>query len=76
MEDAREMILQADGITCSSCAIDMENILHDTDGIVSAAVNFAEEKITVKYDPRVLDRKQVFTAVRRLGYNVKIIKET
>ena len=77
MEDnAREMILQADGITCSSCAGDMESILQDTEGILSASVNFADEKVSITYNSRILDRKQAFAAVRKLGYKLKIIKET
>ena len=75
-EDTREMRLKAEGITCLSCAGDMENILRDTAGILEASVNFAEETVYVKYDPQVLDRKQVFFAVRKLGYKVKIISES
>jgi len=53
----------------------MENILRDTEGILDASVNYAEGTVYVKYDPQVLDRKQVFFAVRKLGYKVNIISE-
>ena len=75
-EDTREMRLKAEDITCLSCAGDMENILRDTKGILDASVNYAEETVCVKYDPEILDRKQVFFAVRKLGYKVKIISES
>jgi copper chaperone CopZ len=75
MVNIREMVLQAEGITCSSCAGDMETILRAQEGIVHASVNFAKETILVKYDPLVQDRKAVYSAVRSLGYKVKIIGE-
>jgi copper chaperone CopZ len=74
-ENIREMRLKAEDITCLSCAGDMENILRNTEGVVDAAVDFADETVYVKYDPQILDRKQVFFAVRKLGYKVKIISE-
>lgn len=71
----KEMLLQADGITCSSCTDDMENILRSIEGIISVRVNFTDEKIHIKYDSDIIDRKQVYLAVRKLGYNIKILSE-
>ncbi len=72
----RGMKLKADGITCAGCATDMENILRNTEGILDASVNFSSEIIDIGYDPEVLNKKQVFAAVSRLGYKVKIISES
>ncbi len=75
-ENEREMRFQAEDLTCSSCAGDMENILQETEGILDASVNFADETVYVRYNSTILDRKQVFSAVRKLGYSVRIIRET
>ena len=75
MANTREMILQAEGIACPGCACDMEGILREREGVMEASVNFANEIISVIYDPLLLDRKAVFFAVRRLGYRVKILEE-
>jgi len=72
MENAREIIFQAEDITCSGCAGDMETILRETEGIIEASVNFAKETVYVKYNPHLIDRKKVFLAVRKLGYKIKI----
>lgn len=74
-EDTRELIFQAEDITCSSCAADMEKILQEKEGIINASVNFAEETVSVRYNTRKLDRKEVFLAVRKLGYKIKIVGE-
>jgi Cu+-exporting ATPase len=75
MANTREMVLQAEGITCSSCAGDMEVILREKEGILGASVNYADEIIRVRYDLLLLDRKAVFIAVRGLGYKVRILEE-
>ena len=74
-EDTSELLFKAEDITCSSCAEDMEKILLKKEGIINASVNFAEETVRVIYNPRMLDRKEVFLAVRKLGYKIKIITE-
>jgi len=66
---------QAEGIICSGFAGDMEVILREREGVVEASVNFANGIICVRYDPLLLDRKAVFSAVPRLGYKVRILEE-
>jgi copper chaperone CopZ len=75
MVHTREMVLKAEGITCLSCAGDMEVILREREGVIEASVNYANEIICVRYDPLLLDRKAVFSAVRGLGYTVRIVEE-
>ena len=70
------MVLQAEDITCSGCAGDMEVVLREREGVMEASVNFAKEIIRVRYDPLILDRKAVFSAVWRLGYKVRVLEET
>jgi P-type Cu+ transporter len=75
-ENTREIRFQAENITCLSCAADMEKILRDTKGILTATVNFKDETVHVSYDAEMLDRKQVFAAVRRLGYPLRLLFES
>lgn len=75
-KNLKEMRLKADGIVCTGCAEDMENILLDKDGIVEALVSFIDDYIQVKYDADIIDRKNVFIAVRKLGFPVTIISES
>lgn len=72
-EIAQEIMFKAEDITCSSCAGDMENILRETEGIIEVTVNFTQETIYIKYNPQKLNKKEVFFAVRKLGYKIKII---
>jgi Cu+-exporting ATPase len=75
-KNLKEMRLKAEGIVCTGCAEDMENILLDKEGIEEATVSFIDDFIEVKYDEDVIDRKNVFIAVRKLGFPVRIISES
>ena len=68
-----EITLQIEGITCSGCAMDMENVLLDTEGIHEASVNYAKGTITIKYDPDEIGEEQLIKRVGRLGFPAKKI---
>lgn len=74
-DSIREMKLMADGITCISCAGDMEGILREKPGIIDVSVSFADDAVVIKYDPLIIDRKEVYMSVRKLGFPLKIVSE-
>ena len=54
----------------------MENVLRERAGIIDAAVKYSDGSIRVTYDPNLIDRKEVMSAVRRLGFPVKLVRES
>ncbi|RME46567.1 MAG: heavy metal translocating P-type ATPase, partial [Chloroflexi bacterium] len=58
------------GMTCANCAMTIERVLNRLDGVVSANVNFANEKATVTYLPGVVSRADLVRAVEEAGYHV------
>ena len=58
------------GMSCASCAAHIEKTLRELPGVREAAVNFAAEKATVKYEPNGADPKVLVEAVRDAGYEV------
>ena len=72
-ENSQEIMFQAEGITCLGCAGDMEDILRQTEGIIDAVVNYHQETIYIRYNPKKFNKKEVFFEVRKLGYKIKII---
>jgi Cu+-exporting ATPase len=56
------------GMTCSSCAAVIEKVVGKLPGVASANVNLAMERLTVSYDPTVLDDAAIVDAVTRAGY--------
>ena len=58
------------GMTCASCAARIEKKLQTMEGVISAAVNFAAEKVTVEYNPAETELGEIAAVVQELGYEV------
>ncbi len=58
------------GMTCANCAANIERALNKVDGVLSATVNYANEKAAVSYAPGAVSRADMVAAVRRAGYDV------
>ncbi len=56
------------GMTCGNCALTIEKKLKGTPGVTMAAVNFANETVTVEYDPGTINISDIFGKVRDAGY--------
>jgi Cu+-exporting ATPase len=74
-ENEKTLKLKAKDITCSGCAMDMENILNEKDGIIEAKVDFSAGTVDVRHDPGKIDSKKVFDEVRKLGFKTEVIKD-
>ncbi|CAB1076278.1 Lead, cadmium, zinc and mercury transporting ATPase (EC (EC; Copper-translocating P-type ATPase (EC [Olavius algarvensis Delta 1 endosymbiont] len=57
------------GMTCANCAATIERTLNKkVSGVVSAAVNFASERVLVEYIPGVLDVEDIVGAIDKAGF--------
>lgn len=63
-----EVELAITGMTCAACAARVERTLNKLDG-VSASVNYATERASVRYDPRALSAPDLVARVRTAGYD-------
>lgn len=61
------------GMSCSACASGIEKALKKTEGVKSAAVNFANEKAAIKYDADTVNLDDLYNIIEKLGY--KVIRE-
>lgn len=58
------------GMSCASCAANVERALKRIDGVGAANVNLATSRATVMFDPRRVDAGRLVQAVRDAGYDV------
>jgi Cu+-exporting ATPase len=57
------------GMTCANCAANIERALNKkTAGVVTAAVNFATERVAVEYIPGALNLDDIVAAIEKAGY--------
>ena len=62
--------MKVSGMTCTACSAAIEKGLNKMEGVESATVNFAAEKLTVTYDPSQVRMASLEKKVRDLGYEL------
>ncbi|MBO0488396.1 heavy metal translocating P-type ATPase [Vagococcus fluvialis] len=60
-----------DGMTCASCSQTIEKVINKLDGVQSASVNLATEKMVVDFNPSELSSNDIMEAVKNSGYSAK-----
>lgn len=71
-KNSQKVTLKIKGMTCTACANKVEKTLSKAEGIISANVNFAVEKITVEYEPKKIRLVDMQKKVSNLGYELNI----
>ncbi len=59
------------GMTCAACASSVETILMHTDGVHSAAVNYASSSVAISWDERI-SAQGINQALQEVGYGLVI----
>jgi len=70
-----EIKFLVEGIVCTGCAMDMENIMLDMDGVAEASVNFQDGRFDITYDPDEIEVETIVNKVKNLGFKTKILTE-
>ena len=65
-----KLVLPVTGMTCAACANGIEKGLRKRDGVINATVNFASEKVTVRYNSEQITRNEIVQLIEDLGYGV------
>jgi P-type Cu+ transporter len=58
------------GMSCASCAVSIEHVLSDVEGVREAGVNYASGKATVLFDPERAGANNLVSSIRGSGYGV------
>jgi P-type Cu+ transporter len=74
MGEVKNVTMPVTGMTCANCAATIERNVRKLQGIQVANVNLASEKLSVEFDPGVLDERGIIARVERAGYGVAIGK--
>jgi Cu+-exporting ATPase len=70
MAENAKLVLDIEGMTCSSCVARVEKSLNAVPG-VSASVNLMTNSASVEY-PRTVSRDDLIAAVRQIGYGAHV----
>ena len=64
------------GMTCAGCAISVEKVLGNVDGVNLVEVNFALKRAAVHYNPEIANPSVLECAVRNAGFVTKRINDS
>jgi len=68
-DNLNEISLIIEGIHCSACVWLNERILHESDGIIDANINYTNHKAKITWDPAVLKLSDIIRKIQSVGYN-------
>jgi Cu+-exporting ATPase len=61
------------GMHCTSCAMNIDGELEDTDGIKESNTNYAKSQTEVKFDPEKISDKSITEIIKKIGYQANPI---
>ncbi len=67
---SNKIILNISGMHCASCAANIEHGLKKTDGVVSANVNYATEKLNLEYNQDKINLEDIKKQIKKIGYEI------
>ncbi|MBS4030513.1 MAG: copper-translocating P-type ATPase [Clostridiales bacterium] len=69
-------VFRVTGMSCASCAQSIEKILTGAEGVVTANVNFAINKLTLTYIPGKVDLNALHALVDAAGYKMDVTADS
>ena len=63
-----DKILVIKGMSCASCANNIEKTIGDLEGVLETSINFASEKLTVQFDENKISIADIKNAIAEIGY--------
>jgi copper chaperone CopZ len=66
-------IFKISGMHCTSCAMNIDGELEDTDGIKESNTSYAKSQTEVEFDPEKISDKVITEIIRKVGYQANPI---
>jgi P-type Cu+ transporter len=72
MIKTEKISLPVEGMTCASCVARVEKTVKKFEGVSNVNVNLATEKVTIDFDPAVVDLNKLAETVEDIGYKLDL----
>lgn len=73
-QDTIHKVFPVLGMTCAACANSVESMMKNTQGVISANVNYANESLSIEYDKSQTPEK-LRNVLRSIGYDIVVADE-
>lgn len=67
-----EKVFKIEGMTCAACSKAVERVTKKLEGVNSANVNLATEKLTIDFNENITSVENIINAVERAGYKASL----
>lgn len=63
-----------DDMTCASCAMRLQELEDELEGVISVDASYIHQKMVVKFDDTILTEEQIIAAIKVKGYRSQVFK--
>lgn len=70
----KKVLFNIIGMHCTSCAMNIDGELEDTDGVHEAKTNYAKSQTEVSYDPEKINLEKIAKIIEQLDYKTEVLK--
>lgn len=60
------------GMTCGGCVTSIQNALSAREGVAGATADLAAKRVTIEFDPAVVQRAGLIEAIEDAGFEVAV----
>lgn len=70
----KKAVFKISGMHCTSCAMNIDGELEDTEGVKEANTNYAKSTTEVQFDTEKITEKEIMGIIKRVGYEAEVEK--
>lgn len=61
--------LKIEGMHCTSCAMNIDGELEDTEGVKSSNTNYVKQQTEVEFDDSKINLQKIINIIKTIGYS-------
>lgn len=70
----QKLVFNITGMHCTSCAMNIDGELEDTEGVKESKTNYAKQVTEVAFDPTKINDKKIISIIKTLDYDAEVAK--
>lgn len=63
-----QLILSITGMHCTSCAMNIDGVLEETEGVITAQTSYARAEVKITYDPQKIAKEHILQVLQQFEY--------
>lgn len=69
---AKKVVLKIIGMHCTSCAMNIDGDLEDTEGVKRAQTSYTKQECEIEFDEEIVTIEHIVKTVSQTGYQAKV----